>query len=101
MTARFAAAAALVLCATIALPTAAQDKAPDKTPARKELRVCQDPNNLPFSNTKGEGIENRIAALLATQGVSRRPSLRSWDADLKTMHTGDGRSIPPLRLCSR
>jgi quinoprotein dehydrogenase-associated probable ABC transporter substrate-binding protein len=30
-------------------------------PARKELRVCQDPNNLPFSNTKGEGIENRIA----------------------------------------
>jgi quinoprotein dehydrogenase-associated probable ABC transporter substrate-binding protein len=23
--------------------------------------VCQDPNNLPFSNTKGEGIENRIA----------------------------------------
>ena len=24
-------------------------------------RVCQDPNNLPFSNTQGEGIENRIA----------------------------------------
>ena len=36
---------------------AAQD-APAK---RTELRVCQDPNNLPFSNTKGEGIENRIA----------------------------------------
>jgi len=28
---------------------------------REALRVCQDPNNLPFSNTKGEGIENRIA----------------------------------------
>ena len=41
-------------------------------------------------------IENRIAALLATQGVSRRPSLRSWDADLNAMRTGDGRSIPPL-----
>jgi transposase len=41
-------------------------------------------------------IENRIAALLATQGVSKRPSLRSWDADLSTMRTGDGRSIPPL-----
>ena len=29
------------------------------------LRVCSDPNNLPFSNDKGEGFENRIAALLA------------------------------------
>ena len=33
--------------------------------ARQALRVCQDPNNLPFSNVKGEGIENRIAALFA------------------------------------
>jgi mxaJ protein len=56
MTVRFAAVAALVLCAAAA-PAAAQDKAPE----RKALRVCQDPNNLPFSNTKGEGIENRIA----------------------------------------
>jgi quinoprotein dehydrogenase-associated probable ABC transporter substrate-binding protein len=30
-------------------------------PARTALRVCQDPNNMPFSNTKAEGIENRIA----------------------------------------
>jgi mxaJ protein len=29
--------------------------------ARKAFRVCQDPNNLPFSNTLGEGIENRMA----------------------------------------
>lgn len=29
------------------------------------LKVCQDPNNLPFSNTKAEGFENRIAELLA------------------------------------
>jgi mxaJ protein len=28
---------------------------------RQALRVCQDPNNLPLSNTAGEGIENRIA----------------------------------------
>jgi transposase len=41
-------------------------------------------------------IENRIAALLATQGVSKRPSLRSWEADLNALQTGDGRSIPPL-----
>jgi quinoprotein dehydrogenase-associated probable ABC transporter substrate-binding protein len=31
----------------------------------KVLRVCADPNNLPFSNEKGEGFENRIAELLA------------------------------------
>ena len=31
----------------------------------RELRVCADPNNLPFSNDRGEGFENRIAELLA------------------------------------
>ena len=29
------------------------------------LRVCADPNNLPFSNQRGEGFENKIAELLA------------------------------------
>ena len=29
------------------------------------LRVCADPNNLPFSNEAGEGFENKIAELLA------------------------------------
>jgi quinoprotein dehydrogenase-associated probable ABC transporter substrate-binding protein len=29
------------------------------------LRVCADPNNMPLSNRKGEGYENRIAELLA------------------------------------
>jgi quinoprotein dehydrogenase-associated probable ABC transporter substrate-binding protein len=29
------------------------------------LRVCADPNNLPFSNDKLEGFENRIAGLVA------------------------------------
>ena len=29
------------------------------------LRVCADPNNLPFSNDRGEGFENKIAELLA------------------------------------
>jgi transposase len=41
-------------------------------------------------------IENRIAALLATQGISKRPSLRSWEAALDAAQTGDGRAIPPL-----
>ena len=31
----------------------------------RTLRVCADPNNLPFSNMKGEGFENRIAELVA------------------------------------
>lgn len=35
-------------------------------PAR-ELRVCSDPNNLPFSNMREEGFENRIAELLARE----------------------------------
>ncbi len=31
----------------------------------RELRVCADPNNLPFSNEKGEGFENRLAEMVA------------------------------------
>jgi mxaJ protein len=31
----------------------------------RELRVCADPNNLPFSNEAGEGFENRIVEVLA------------------------------------
>ncbi|SHN25353.1 substrate-binding domain-containing protein [Rhizobacter sp. OV335] len=45
--------------AAACLPATAQDT--DKPPARQALRVCQDPNNLPFSNVEGAGIENRIA----------------------------------------
>lgn len=29
------------------------------------LRVCADPANLPFSNSRGEGFENQLAALVA------------------------------------
>ena len=36
---------------------------PGREPAA--LRVCADPNNLPFSNDRGEGFENRLAAMLA------------------------------------
>jgi mxaJ protein len=31
----------------------------------RQLRVCADPNNLPFSNIREEGFENRIAEILA------------------------------------
>jgi mxaJ protein len=60
MTMRLAVIAALLSCA-MAPPATAQDKAAGKAPERKAFRVCQDPNNLPFSNTQGDGIENRIA----------------------------------------
>ncbi len=33
--------------------------------APEVLRVCADPNNLPFSNDRREGFENRLASLLA------------------------------------
>jgi quinoprotein dehydrogenase-associated probable ABC transporter substrate-binding protein len=33
----------------------------------KVLRICADPNNLPFSNEKGEGFENKIAELFAAK----------------------------------
>jgi mxaJ protein len=35
--------------------------------APDELRVCADPNNLPFSNEHGEGFENAIAGLVARE----------------------------------
>jgi quinoprotein dehydrogenase-associated probable ABC transporter substrate-binding protein len=33
----------------------------------RELRVCSDPNNLPFSNQRQEGFENRLAELIAKE----------------------------------
>lgn len=42
------------------------------------LRVCADPNNLPFSNRAGEGFENAIAALVARE--LRRPLQYTFSA---------------------
>lgn len=44
--------------------------------ASTALRVCADPNNLPFSNNRGEGLENRIAVLVARE--MRRPLTYVW-----------------------
>jgi quinoprotein dehydrogenase-associated probable ABC transporter substrate-binding protein len=44
-------------------PPAAQPSA-EVGPTR-ELRVCADPDNLPFSNDRGEGFENQVAQLVA------------------------------------
>jgi mxaJ protein len=58
-----AGAVKLALALLAALGAAACARA-EAEPAR-ELKVCADPNNLPFSNAKGEGFENRIAELVA------------------------------------
>jgi mxaJ protein len=57
-----------------ALGERADETQPQSLPdGRRALRVCADPNNLPFSNRRLEGFENRIALLLA----------REMDADLE------------------
>jgi mxaJ protein len=40
------------------------------------LRICADPNNLPFSNRNREGFENQIAELVARE--LRRPLAYFW-----------------------
>lgn len=45
---------------------AAAASAAPSPPSPGVLRVCQDPNNLPFSNRALQGFENKIAALLAS-----------------------------------
>ena len=53
--------AALALVAISNAATAQEE--PFEKP--RALRVCDDPNNLPFSNDKGEGFENRITHMVA------------------------------------
>ncbi|MDB4990665.1 MAG: amino acid transporter substrate-binding protein [Myxococcaceae bacterium] len=50
-----------LLLALVALGPLAHAAAPSS------LRVCADPNNLPFSNRKAEGLENKLAELLARE----------------------------------
>ena len=52
---------AAALLAALFTTGAASAQATDAAPKREAFRVCQDPSNLPFSNTNAEGIENRIA----------------------------------------
>jgi mxaJ protein len=45
-------------------------------PPAKALRVCADPNNLPFSDSTGAGFENRLATLIA--GEMRTTVAYTW-----------------------
>lgn len=54
----FLLALAAALATVVPVPVRAQT-APD------ELRVCADPNNLPFSNQASQGFENKLAEMIA------------------------------------
>jgi mxaJ protein len=73
----------------------------------RELRVCADPNNLPFSNERGGGFENKIAELIAdelgaslsyTWWAQRRGFIRNTlNADSCDLVTGTTNGIEMLR----
>lgn len=54
--------------AALASSAAAQRPSP---PQPGVLRVCADPDNMPFSNDKGEGFENKLAELIAREWNSK------------------------------
>ncbi len=57
---RFAVLALLAIVCGLFYPLAAAAE-------RDSLRVCADPNSLPFSNRQQEGFENQIAKLIASE----------------------------------
>jgi mxaJ protein len=61
---------ALTSCAVKSQQPSPPQPAPQTTELTRPpgvLRVCADPNNLPFSNRRLEGFENRIAELVARE----------------------------------
>src|SRR3954469_21440385 len=68
MTARTVVFAAMVGAAPVTtLLTSAGGLTRPTPPAPNVLRVCADPNNLPFSDSTGAGFENRLATLVARE----------------------------------
>jgi mxaJ protein len=55
--------AVAVVVSVIVAASPIAGRGPSAAPAA--LRVCSDPNNLPFSNAQGAGFENKLAELLA------------------------------------
>ena len=62
-----AAVGACVLPAALALSVALAPSTGAVFAQSPELRVCGDPDNLPYSNERLEGFENRIAAVVAAE----------------------------------
>ena len=59
---RFLSRCTVGVISAVVLPAVAASPA-----ASRELKVCAEPNNMPFSNDKAEGFENRISQLIATE----------------------------------
>jgi mxaJ protein len=80
------------VCTLLLLPLLASCAPGAQAETRRELRVCSDPNNLPFSNQREEGFENRIAELLADE-LDARLTYTWWPqrrAFLRhTLHAGE------------
>ena len=55
----------LVGCSHKSDPAVTAQARPQITRPVGVLRVCSDPNNLPFSNNRGEGFENKLAEMIA------------------------------------
>lgn len=80
---RRARAGVVIAVAATLLGSARSPLPPVSGPGRRALRVCADPNNLPFSNRAGEGFENKIAELVAhdlgdTLEYTWWPQRRGW-----------------------
>jgi len=54
-----------------------RNRAVARPPEEALLRVCADPNNLPFSNEAGEGFENALAELVAAD-LGRKVAYTWW-----------------------
>ena len=77
----------------LALPASAGESAPEnefnvdmdmgrggearRVPDASEFKVCAEADNLPFSNSKTEGFENKIAALIA-EDLGKKLSYQFW-----------------------
>jgi len=57
----------LVLAAALTVLAAVTGASADDDTVGGKLRVCADPANLPFSNEKGEGFENKLVDLIAAK----------------------------------
>jgi mxaJ protein len=73
MSSRFRSGLALAAVAACVLIASVRPSRGDPPPA---LRVCADPNNMPFSNSREQGFENRIARVVA--GALGRPLEYVW-----------------------
>jgi len=57
--------AALIAALATSGCSARQPRTDNRQRTQRVLRVCADPNNLPYSNQKQQGFENEIASLVA------------------------------------